>query len=270
MRGAQLADLARASTLSSRSIAFTSIEQEFRGADLFLTKGAARSVTESILRAWRRAGNRIFFDPVDESVSDALIGPNDTVVAASRTALAAYRDRWPHLRVRLVNHHVDPRVRAAMQKPHIRSAARVAYFGELENAVLGGGVADLMDVYPVDTSKKEQTWFSHLPEYGLHYAVRRRRELDHHKPFLKGFTAAACGANVLIQRDEHEARLWLPEDYPFWVDAPLSTEAITQSIEAAQDSFDTPQWRYGLEVMRNLERATAPSAIARSLEMLFG
>ncbi|MDD7945087.1 hypothetical protein PUW79_10645 [Microbacterium sp. NE2HP2] len=245
------------------------MEHEFRVSDLFLTKAAARRVSADTLRAWRRAGNRIFFDPVDESIPDELIHRDDTIVAASRSALAAYRDRWPHLRVRLVNHHVDPRVYAAMRGALRGSDARVGYFGEVENAVLTPELEERIDVHPVDTSRAEQSWFSRLPDYALHYGVRRRRELDHFKPFLKGFTAAACRANILIQRDDAEAALWLPADYPFWIDSAESSTAIGEAIERAVDSYGSAAWNYGLDVMGELERTTGRAAISRSLEMLF-
>lgn len=269
MRGKQLADIAARTTLRDRGIFFESADAGVRGSDLFLTKGAARTASAEALRQWRRNGNRILFDPVDEAVNDDLIHPDDTLVAASRSALGAYRERWPHLRVRLVNHHVDPRVAEAVRAAPRRAAPRIAYFGEPENTYLPPAVTQVVDVHPVDTSRPEQAWFGHLPQYAIHYAVRRPRALDHHKPFLKGFTAAACRANIIIQRDQAEAALWLPTDYPFWVDAPISDSSIERTVHDALASFGSREWEYGLAVMRELRNATDAEATGRALEALF-
>ncbi|MGR6742539.1 hypothetical protein ACU6RU_10955 [Microbacterium sp. F1-18] len=270
MRGAQLAAIAEGSRdLHERTVAFAPMTADFRQSDLFLTKGASRTAGPALLDRWRRNGNRIFFDPVDEAIPDEQIDDADTLVAASRSALAAYREHWPHLRVRLVNHHVDPRVTAAMRAAPRREHARIAYFGEPQNTVIPAGVASLIDVHPVDTSRSEQTWFSRLPPYAVHYAIRRSRALDHHKPFLKGFTAAACQANILVQRGQPEPELWLPSDYPFWVDAPASQDDIAAAVDLVRGAFGTAEWRYGLDVMRQIEDATSERAIRRALETLF-
>lgn len=270
MRGSQLATISNGSSiLSERSVSFVPAEDEFRDSDLFLTKGAARTADAALLQRWRRKGNRIFFDPVDEAIPDELIDDSDTLVAASRSALSAYRERWPHLRVRLVNHHVDPRVTAAMSAAPRRERPRIAYFGELQNTVIPATIASVVDVHPVDTSREAQAWFSHLPPYAVHYAIRRSRALDHHKPFLKGFTAAACHANILIQRGQPEPELWLPQDYPFWVDAPASQSDIGAAVDRVRDAFGSAEWRYGLDVMRQLEDATSERATRRALETLF-
>lgn len=270
MRGHQLAAIADGShLLHRRSVTFEPIRSDVRSSDLFLTKGAARSVDAPTLAIWRRNGNRIMFDPVDEAVADELIGADDTLVAASRSALAAYRERWPHLRIRLVNHHVDPRVIDVMRNARPRSSARAAYFGEVENTVIPASVERDIDVVAVDTSRAEQRWFDRLPPYALHYAVRRPRALDHHKPFLKGFTAAACHANILIQRDQTEATMWLPEDYPFWIEPPVAEESIARALKDAVSAFGSPEWLYGLQVMRELEDASSPRATLNALERLF-
>lgn len=271
MRGEQLSDIARRSALRDRDITYAPFTEHFRRHDLFLTKGALKSVEPSTIDAWRRQGNRVFVDPVDESLDDGRARAADVVVAASRTAYDSYRSQWPQLDVRLLNHHVDPRVARAMaerpkapQQDHLR----VAYFGELVNVVSSEAIADQVDFIHIDTSRRDDAWLSRLPDYNLHYAVRQHRALDAHKPFLKGFTAAACRSNVLIQVDEAEPREWLPTDYPFWLTGDVTEPAILRALDFARQSVGTERWRYASEIMSDIAQRSSPDAIGRELVTL--
>jgi len=90
--------------------------------------------------------------------------------------------------------------------------------------------------------------------------------LDRHKPFLKGFTAALAGANILLARDETEAAFWLPDDYPYWIEAHPSEDAILAGLEYARETFRGEQWREALTMMRELSARTADSVIVSQLE----
>lgn len=169
MRGQQLSDIA-AEALDGRTVDFAPLSDDFRAADLFLTKGALKSVDAPALKRLRKHRNRIFVDPVDEDLSDELAQYADVVVAASRVAADAYRERWPNNQVALVNHHVDPRVEAALAaRPAIPFAdAKIGYFGELVNTVQSPRIDQLVDFTLVDTSRQDALWFNLLPDYNVH------------------------------------------------------------------------------------------------------
>lgn len=269
MRGRQLAELARTTPLADRTVTFQPISPDLRDSELFLTKGVLKTVDETTLRRWRRRGNRIFVDPVDEGLTPAQVAAADVIVAASHSAADSYRQTWPRARVRLLNHHVDPRVeRAAAAAPAV-SGFRAGYFGELVNTVDTPAIRARVDFVSVDTSRESAEWIDQAPLYSVHYAIRRHRALDNHKPFLKGFTAAACRAVVLIQRSEEEPRRWLPEDYPYWLDGEATEERILESLEAIRTDVGSTSWHAAQSIMAEIASRTSTRAIARDLVGLF-
>ena len=272
MRGAQLSNLLASSGFTDRPVDFQPFSTRFKHSDLFLTKGVLKAVTPEDLARSARRGNRLFVDPVDEDLSDEMAEQADVVVAASRTAEDAYRARWPSARVALLNHHVDPRVDAVVHqtKRGEIGEARAAYFGELENTIHTPSIAKIVDFVSIDTSRQDERWLSRLATYNLHYAIRRTRALDRYKPFLKGFTAAACGANIVIQSTETEAARWLPADYPYWHHGNVEEENILATLQKARDGYGGPDWRSAREAMNEIARQTSPSAIASDAARLFG
>jgi hypothetical protein len=264
MRGQQLSAIAQRSPIAGRGVGYRAHTDPFRRSTLFLTKGVLKSVGPDILESWRRSGNRLYLDPVDEDLSDEIATAGDVIVASSFTAADDYRRRWPGADVRLLHHHVDPRVEALHGgRPH--ASFRAAYFGELLNTVRSPALERAVDFTLVDTSRRDDSWLKKMTGASLHFAVRRSRELDRHKPFLKGFTAAACGANILIQDSEPEPRRWLPPDYPFLLRGPVTEASILTALEAARAAFGTAQWRDGLDAMREIAHRTSTDAIARDL-----
>lgn len=270
MRGGQLAGIAARNGLGDRSVEYVPLSATFRRADLFLTKGVLKTVDRSVLASWRRQGNRLFADPVDEGISDDVVDGVDAIVAASRTAYDAYRQRWPSARVEIIDHHVDPRVTAVMSRSHDPlNVPRFGYFGEAINTIRSKRIARTVEFVDVSTSRPGDEWIDRLPGFNAHYAVRRTRELDHYKPFLKGFTAAACRAVILIQADQEEAQRWLPADYPFWLHGKATEPAIIDAIEHMHASFGTDAWARAEAAMRDIEEATSPRAIGQQLVTLF-
>ncbi|WOQ68805.1 hypothetical protein RYJ27_08790 [Microbacterium limosum] len=270
MRGQQLSEIAQSSGLSSRTISCAPVDPSIRRSDIFLTKGVMKTGDLDLWKRWRRQGNRLFLDPVDEGINDALIDAVDVVVAASMSAYDAYRTEFPRADIRLLNHHVDPRVAEALQRHSDKPLQTgIGYFGEPVNTVRTDRIADHVTFVPVSTARQDTGWLESIAAFDMHYAIRRPRALDHHKPFLKGFTAAACGANILIQRGQPEAARWLPPEYPFWVETDPDEAAILRAIEQAEASRGGPEWRAGLDAMRSIASRTSPAAIGSELEALF-
>lgn len=266
MRGGQLSALVERSGLMDREITFQPLDLDARSSDLFLTKGAARSVSPDQISRWRRRGCRVLLDPVDEDVSDEVAAVADCVVAASISAEGAYRDRWPRARIVRIDHHVDPRVRDALATSDPASADTFVarYFGESVNTIITEQISSLVGFVQVDTSRQDDAWIREVPGANLHYAMRRHRALDRHKPFLKGFTAAAGGANILIGRDEADAVNWLPDDYPYWV-RNTEEKTIIEALEHARDTFMGDEWRRAQNAMQDIAARTTDERIIRQL-----
>lgn len=269
MRGRQLAELAGDTALSERGVAFRPLGERFRGSDLFLTKGVLKTADDALLRRWKRGGNRLFLDPVDEGLTPGQVEAADVVVAASRSAFDAYRRAWPGADVRLLHHHVDPRVELAAASAEPVPGFRAGYFGELVNTVDTPAIRGHVDFVSVDTSREDDAWIARTPHYSVHYAIRQRRALDNHKPFLKGFTAAACRAVVLIQRSEEEPQRWLPPDYPYWLEGEATEANILNALEMIRSDVDSPRWREAHGVMQEMAALTSTRAIAGDLLALF-
>jgi len=267
MRGQQLARICQLS-MPRRTISYAPLGTPFRNSTLFLTKGALKSARPDDLAALRRRGNLLAFDVVDEEPPAHLLEPQDVLVAASITAFIELPRAFPSHDVRLVNHHVDPRITAHPIIPPI-DRLRMAYFGELVNAMLSPRISERLEPVAIDTSRPDSAWIEALPHYNCHYAVRATRDLDHHKPFLKGFTAAHCSSNVVIQATNSEAVHWLGEDYPFFIRGEATEATILAMLERVSDSFGGAEWQHGLAVMRDVRERTTPSRIAAEVGRAF-
>jgi hypothetical protein len=266
MRGQQLADIAEAALGGETEVSFAPISRFFKNSSLFLTKGALAVLPASQLESWKRRGNKLFLDPVDGPLTADLAALADAIVAASKTAYDAYTKAHPTKRVILVNHHVDPRLRRGRRPV----AFRAGYFGELVNTIITPAIEQLVSFVLVDTSRQDDSWLMQVPKYSFHYAIRHPQNFDSHKPFIKGFTAAYYDANLLIQASQKEAAYWLGRDYPYLLKGEPTEERILEALTHARESFDSAEWRLGLERMRAIRQQVSPQAIGRQLIELFG
>ncbi|MBB5642160.1 hypothetical protein [Cryobacterium roopkundense] len=259
MRGAQLSAIA-AQSMPDRDVKYVELNVDIRNSVVFLTKGALKAMTMERLESLKKHKNVLLFDVVDELPPPITHGYADVLIAASHTAFVQHSINFPHLPVRLVNHHVDPRV-SALQVAPPDDRLRTAYFGETINAIFTSMITETVQVVPIDTSRQSSSWIDHLAAYNLHYAVRATRDLDNYKPFLKGFTAAHCDSNILIQATEAEPAQWLGTDYPFLVQGPATEASILAAIEHARGCFGGPEWNQGLVRMREVRERTSPERI---------
>ena len=268
MRGFQLSEIARKFLTTRYSVSYSPFETQFKDSILFLTKGVLKTINLEGLEVLKNNGNCLVFDPVDEDIPKGYEEYADVIVAASRTAFDDYRKAFPDKRVVLVDHHVDPRV-LSLNIPSRTRKFRAGYFGELVNTVISPEIEKRVDFIPVDTSKQADEWFKKLPPYTLHYAIRQKRDLDNHKPFLKGFTAAACKANIIIQDGQTEALKWLGNDYPYLLKKPPTESNIVEMLDYARESYGSKEWMRGLAIMEDIARKTSDEAVGRQLLELF-
>ena len=109
-----------------------------------------------------------------------------------------------------------------------------------------------------------------LSKYRLHYGVRTTSmdsEKIIFKPLTKAANAAACGANIIINRDAHDAVDLLGEDYPYLVDA-NDDENIVKAFEHARDGVDGRDWVKARSAMNDLATQLSPQSIARQLGLI--
>jgi hypothetical protein len=265
MRGQQLAEIARRALPGAR-VDFSELDAPFANSVLYLTKGSLSCVTSERLQLLKERRNRIICDPVDKVLKSHLAEHVDCIAASSCTSLRKHSEKYPSIPVVLVDHHVDPRVRA-LDLSGREVGFRAGYFGEIPNTFVSPGIEQLVDFIEVGTS--DDGWLARIPAYAFHYAIRFQRNKTYVKPFTKGITAAYCEANILVQDSEPEAIRWLGEDYPYLLRGEITEERIVEALEYARDSFGSETWRQGLETMRDIKSRNSEELIRGQLRALF-
>jgi len=267
MRGEQLFELARRYLGSDYDLGYEPLTSDFYRSTLFLTKAAVKSLDSARLERLKRRGNRLMFDLLDERPPETT-ALADVVVASSVVSLEKHGRAWPGMQVVLLNHHVDPRVRAVAARTAPCPEFSAGYVGNEANGLIDDEVRARLEVVHVYTDRRDDSWLEAVARFNLHYALRRERGHDDTKPFLKGFTAAACSAVVLVHESDREAAWWLGPDYPLIVRGELRTPVGARALDEARDVFGTRRWQEAGEVMRGLADRTTDERIAGELARL--
>jgi len=196
----------------------------------------AKGTLEQLALARQAEGNSgtlFLYDPVDELIDPAkLRGRIDGLIASSYNQ---YNALAPTIGcpVYCLIHHVDFRIpRQKQEAPH----CRIGYFGARSNAFTPPEISKTVDFVDA-TCPSDNAWFGKLGDYACHYCVRRKREKSHsYKPSTKLYLAACVGAAVITTRDESDASVLLPPDYPFFLESRKS-EAVLELIDYVYSSF---------------------------------
>jgi hypothetical protein len=263
LRGDQLSQILRSAVPGHRGIFYTSFDN-IENKIVVLTKGYMAQMGVEGVQKLKERGNVVLADFVDAKPNEDMIPFIDVLVASSLRAFVDYRRRYPNIRSHHVTHHVDLRI-ASHPLPATFSAG---YFGELVNTIVDKEISPLVDFVSVDTSTSRPEWMNQLGDYSFHYAIRRERGIDHFKPFLKGFVAAHCGANVLIQANAGDARFYLGESYPYLLPAKATEQEIVEALRRAKETFNGPEWQKGLDVMSEVRNRSSRDYVARELTVL--
>ena len=267
MRGKQLSKITQ-KTLGKR-IYFTSTDYQYKNCILFLTKWAIYKLSLKDLQKLKNRQNKLIFDLVDGELPANKIKYADVVVAAAESIYQKYKRSLPKsARIILIDHHVDPRIRFVDWQAQSKKL-KVGYFGELANTLITPKIKRRVDFIPVSTTTQNYDWFKELPKYNLHYAIRQKRDVYPNKPFLKGFTAAHCDANILIQASEKEAIKWLGKDYPYLLKGRVTEEKILKLLDHIKKSYGSKEWECGLTIMHGIREKTSEEAIGKQLVKLF-
>ena len=263
LRGLQLQQIVARSLGGSRGVFYTSFD-DIENSIVVASKGYIAQHGVAGLTKLREAKNFIIADFVDARPSAESVACVDVLLASSIRAYIDYRGRYPNVRTHHVTHHVDLRIPRHDSPGHFQAG----YFGEIVNTIMSKSLEEIVDFVSVDTSVTDTGWISRLPEYSLHYAVRKRRGLDHHKPFLKGFVAAHCRSNILIQRDAGDAMYYLGENYPYLIGNEAGLDEIVSCLHRAKDDFGGPEWRAALAVMDEVYERSNTDWVASEMNNL--
>lgn len=260
MRGQQLAKIFKTHYGNYFRVGYRPISLRYRNSILILTKCAVMDITTEHIKMLRGRGNRILLDFVDDPMNLDKAHAANAVIAASWEAHDNYNQLG--LRSFTVNHHVD--LRLQQNSKNLATGFRCGYFGELVNTIKTDAISKYVDFIQVDTGRQTNDWLDKPIRYSLHYGIRANNTIGF-KPFLKGFTAAACGANIIIQKDQTEAIYWLGEDYPFLIKPNPAEKDITNMLSHIQTTYGSDEWKSALNKMEKIREATSDKSIATEL-----
>jgi hypothetical protein len=267
MRGKQLSLIAQKAL--GKRVYFTSTDYQYKNCMLFLTKWAIYKLSLKELKKLKAGQNKLIFDLVDGELPAKKIKFADVVVAAAESIFKKYKRILPKtVRMVLIDHHADPRIRFVDWSVRPKKL-KVGYFGELINTLITPKIKQRVDFIPVSNITQNSDWFNKLPKYNLHYAIRQKRDVYPNKPFLKGFTAAHCDANILIQASDKEAIKWLGKDYPYLLKGRVTEEKVIKMLDYIKKSYGSKEWDRGLSIMRSIREKTSEEAIGKQLIELF-
>lgn len=265
MRGRQLCKIISNNIQDNRKVIF-SASTDISSSIIILTKGYLKITTADSLRRLKLKGNILLADFVDEPPNEALINDLDGLIASSILAYKYYKVKWPNKESFHITHHVDPRIGFIYNRFRGKNNLldlNIGYFGELINSKMSDKIKSHVDFVSIDTSKVSTDWMLQLPSYNCHYAVRQRRDIDGYKPFLKGFVAAYCNANIIIQESEGDASFYLGSDYPFLINQDAGETEILEMLRIVKDAYNGPDWYYGLEVMNEIKARSSNEFVVR-------
>ncbi|NEN87494.1 MAG: tetratricopeptide repeat protein [Okeania sp. SIO3H1] len=266
MRGEQLSSLVRPH-LENQMVFYTS-DDDVREQILFLTKGYLASSTPEQLEQLKKRNNIIIADFVDAVPDEAIVETVDVLVAASLSAYVDYCNRWPQKKVHYITHHADPRI--VNNRPDcLNKRPHIGYFGEIANTIKSDKIQEFVDFYLVDTSSQNSTsWINHISEYNCHYAVRKTRKIDGNKPFTKGFIAAHCESNIIVQESATDVKYYLGADYPYLLPDNPDEADILDMLQHIHTQYGGREWNYGLEIMREVRDRSSHERVIRDFKEL--
>lgn len=226
------------------------------------TKGTLDQIdTSRIDRSSRNI--RFYYDPIDQLLDIPKLKGMDGLIASSYRQYLWLRSVI-NKPVFLLPHHVDLRISAtACGCPEFG----VAYFGLRSNGYLPRSLSPRIRVFET-VGYQNTDWMQNLALYPLHYCIRRKPEKSHsYKPATKLFIAAKVGAAVITTRDESDAELLLPADYPFYCHS-RSEKSVTEIIEFAKSTYMTNVFSKAVNDVKAIKGWTREEQISQLKLML--
>lgn len=196
------------------------------------------------LVAARAQGNRLVLDVQDTVVFKRRIKNRwlyHGVIFKNQRQLRDFSVRGAVNRV--IYHQWDPRYAPNTLGDR---ELRVAYLG-LGRSLSFWGQLPGVDYFDGD-------YFRRGLNYNCHLSVREPGKEFLYKPNCKVSTAAACAANLVTTRDESTLELLGP-DYPYYAEP--ERESLLAALDKVRSTFGGPEWKRGLELMREVRERTS-------------
>lgn len=235
-----------------------------RGAVVIALQGAlvpmGRARVEALHKTAALCLDYIDFVPADEDMPLYHVHMLASFAGMQRVATRLKRLGHAGPAVMNVTHHADPRLPEA--RP--RAEFGLCYLGN-PSKMTPPADADAVDILTYDDQAGFEAAIARLATYPMHYAVRRKSvHPEVSKPFTKGFTAAAMGANVLVDAGTDDAVHYLGPDYPYLIPS-RAPDHIAEGLARAKDDFGGPDWARGLEAIGYVRELSTPRHIVGEL-----
>jgi len=236
---------------------------EIKGAFVILSKGLIAKLSDENLDRLKAQGNRVAADYVDNAKAIRAHDAINLHILASHRSLEKARASGCELRY--LRHHYDPRLDTLT--PTTRDAFSAVYVGHPNNRARIEAIEPDLRVFEIDDNSGFADALPTLAGAPFHYNVRPDRAVQLEKPFTKGFTAAACGANILVQRDTDGALEYLGTDYPY-LTATAQPSDVLPVWQRAKEGYGSREWTDALEQMQSLRALASPANIAKDFNAI--
>ncbi|MCR9275816.1 MULTISPECIES: hypothetical protein [Mameliella] len=241
-----------------------------RDAIYFVSKAALRRLTPPLAALLRRRARSLWYDHVDEPMESLNRIGADVHICCSvhqHDLLSRQLNQDPEFtgQARLILHNTDLRLEG--RAPAQQDSFAALYLGDPVNSAIPPQLQPEIAVESVKTTAEFDAALDRVSRFNLHFNHRADRggHSSSIKPFVKGFTAAALGANILTQRSTTDAEHFLGADYPYYSEGPGGVEA---AFARARDGFGGPEWREARDRMRCMRDQTRPERIAAQVRDL--
>lgn len=240
-----------------------------RDAIYFVPKQCIERMHPIAAEMLHRRARGVVYDYVDADMASVPMHGADIHLCASHAQYRYMIREQPHgpsACVALLPHGYDSRLERCAPTA---GAAHAVYWGALENTHIPSALAD--DIFLISGAADLSANTIHtLSPYRLHYGVRAASihiGESIFKPLTKAANAAACGANIIINRDAHDVVDLLGANYPYLVDA-HDDDNIVKVFEHARDGVDGHDWVKARSAMDDLAAQLSPESIARQLGLI--
>lgn len=240
-----------------------------RDAIYFVTKQCIANLYPYAAEVLQRRAAGVLFDYVDSDMSKVSMRGADIHLCASYAHfLSCYvpQGEMKEAHFEILHHNYDSRL--TMITNRAKNQLRTIYWGATENLYLPAALQGKVSVLESKVSESTSA-LSALQNYNMHYAIRPRRAVSTYtfKPFTKGANAAACGANIIVDRDATDAQYFLGGDYPYFVNSDDDEDIIAKITEARYE-FGGDNWMMAERRMEGVKLQLSPERISAKLDKI--
>lgn len=231
---------------------------------IIIGRTAVRPASARMIRRFVDDGNLVAFDMVDGEVSASIEHLPHAYICSSLTEAEARTQAGHTSIVSLMSPDQRCPVVGFEGKPF-----GMGYHGLPKNvqhteALPDLTVVDYREELPAPGELPMPVGWDTMATFSHHYSVRAWNPGDGFKPLMKAFVASRLGACFIGSREDREARLVLPDDYPYLA-ASSELDDVRAVVDYARETYLTGVWEKAVTTMVELRQRSCPFATASEL-----